>query len=294
MRMACEWGLGEKHIKGKLYCIQEGKNVGTVWEFLSFWDPLKGEVRMFQIGSDGTIGEGTMWRQDDGSTKSNEKFANPSGGSFEAGHHTWMDNGKMHTQSFDIKYGEWTKRRYYVWGQEKENEIPVPDEYEKIAFLIGEWHSEIKEGYVAKMRFSWAENKRMIKYQGTNPNKKEEPEKLEAEGIITYHGIKDQLVLMNTYLKEGSHLISEGHYEIDENGTINRPFICHYKAGDKLPWSDGAVAPAGGRSIEFKQIWTPIDNDSFYGDFYWKKNGEWVHPIKEYDDGRKEVWRRVE
>ena len=120
--MRWEWGLGQKHIKGNLYCIKDGENVGTVWEFLSFWDPAKGEVRLFQIGSDGTVGEGTMYQLDDGSTKSSEHFTNPNGGTFESGHHTWMKEEKMHTQSFNIKDWEWTKRRYYVWEKQPKKE----------------------------------------------------------------------------------------------------------------------------------------------------------------------------
>ena len=58
-----------------------------------------------------------------------------------------------------------------------------------------------------------------------------------------------------------------------------------------MPWSDGAKAPAGGISIEFKQIWTPIDDKSFKGEFLWKKNGKWDHPIK--SDTNIELWTKI-
>lgn len=289
--MEWEWGLGKSSLKGRLYCIQDGKDVGTVWQFLNFWDPELKAQQMVQIGSDGTLGQGRMELQSDGSTKSSEKFVSPGGGSFEAGHHSWFENGEMHTQSFNIVDGEWSKRRFYVWKQPKQMPLDYQDEYKKLAWLIGDWNSSLDENRSASMTFTWAENQRMIKYVGANKFEKDKPEKLEAEGIITYHGTKEQLVFMNTYMSKGTHLISEGRYEFKDNGEIHRLFTCHYKEGNGLPWSDGAKAPKGGKSIEFKQIWTPIDDNSFSGDFFWKKDGVWERLIKEMEE-KKVVWKR--
>ena len=85
--------------------------------------------------------------------------------------------------------------------------------------------------------------------------------------------------------------MAEGEYEVMDNGTILRQFTCHYKAGDTLPWSDGATAPAGGKSIDFKQIWTPVDENTFHGEFYWNKNGKWENPLGK--EVAEEVWKRV-
>ncbi|MCB0547911.1 MAG: hypothetical protein KDD19_10020 [Phaeodactylibacter sp.] len=115
-----EYGLGKKHLKGRLYCIREGKDAGAVWQFLEFWDPAAAEARIVQIGSDGTLGQGRIWRLDDGSVKEQQTFTSPGGGSFESGHHIWMGNGENHTQSFSIKDGEWIRRRYYIWKLTKE------------------------------------------------------------------------------------------------------------------------------------------------------------------------------
>lgn len=290
--MEWEWGLGKASLKGRLYCIQDGKDVGTVWQFLNFWDPELQQHRMVQIGSNGTIGQGSIQLQTDGSTKSSEKFVSLAGGSFEVGHHSWFEDGAMHTQSFDIVENEWSKRRFYIWKQPSEPAPSFQDEYKKIAWLIGEWRSSFDEDRSAWMRFTWSENQRMIKYVSGHKLGKDQPEELEAEGIITYHGVKEQVVFMNTYLKKTTHLISEGRYEFKENGEIHRLFTCHYKEGNGLPWSDGAKAPKGGKSIEFKQIWVPIDDNSFNGDFFWKKDGKWERPIKEME-GRQEVWRRA-
>lgn len=289
--MAWEWGLGKKNLKGRLFCMKEGKDVGTVWQFLTYWDPNTQAQQMVQIGSDGTLGQGKMTRQEDGSTKSREKFISPSGGAFESGHHTWFDEVGMHTESYNIVNGEWSKRRYYVWKRQEEAKLEVPEVYRQMAWLIGEWKSSMKEGSSARMTFSWSENQRMIYYQN-GFTREGNPEQLESEGIITYHGTKDQIVFMNTYLRKTTHLISEGTYSFKANGEIHREFTCHYKAGDALPWSDGAKAPAGGKSIEFKQIWTPIDDNSFQGDFFWKKEGKWERPIKEMKE-KKPIWQRI-
>jgi hypothetical protein len=115
--MKWEWGIGKKSLKGRLYCIQEGKDVGTVWEFLNYWDPNTQNHRMVQLGSDGTLGQGEITLQEDGTTRSAEQFKSPAGGGFEVGHHIWFEAGEMYTQSYNIAEGEWTKRRLYIWKQ---------------------------------------------------------------------------------------------------------------------------------------------------------------------------------
>ena len=238
------------------------------------------------------LGQGVFDLQEDKSTKSKEKFVGLGGYTFEVGHHTWFETGNMHTQSYDIKNGEWEKRRFYIWNPVPVKVLSISDVYQKMDWLIGEWQLTIGENRTVKMRFSWADNQRMIKYQSTNPSDETGAETLEAEGIITYHGVKDQVVFLNTYMGEGDYLISEGWYEFKEDGNIHRRFVCHYRAGEGLPWSEGAKAPKGGKSIEFKQIWTPLNKNAFQGEFYWKKDGQWEQPIKNKDK-KKEAWQRV-
>ena len=294
--MQWEYGLGEKHLKGQLYCMKDGKDVGTIWQFTEFWDPHTEKVKVVQIGSNGTVGQGKIWLEKDGKKKEQQTFISPGGGSFKTGHLAWSERDELHTQSYNIIKGKWEKRRYYVWKLQSESETKsdIPKVYQPLTFLIGEWSSGFGDGRGAKMQFAWAENQRMIKFKNSYRKAKDAPFETESEGLITYHGVKDQLVFMNTYMSKKTHLISEGRYEIDEKGTIHRIFTCHYKEGDRLPWSEGAMAPKGGKSIDFKQIWIPVDADTFKGDFYWKKNGKWEHPIKDYDKKDfEEIWRRV-
>ena len=288
--MQWEYGLGKKHLKGRLYAIQDNEDVGTIWNFTEFWSPASNEVRIVQLGSDGTVGQGTLWQMENGRIKERQTFVSPNGNSFETGHEAWMENGAQHTQSFTIVNEEWQKRRFYSWNRkEKQGDLSIPDEYQDLAFLIGEWQSEFGDRK-ARMTFGWGKNKRNIHFQNHYLPGKDQPWVQENEGLISYHGVKDKLVFITSYAKESSHLMAEGVYEVINDGTILRQFTCHYKAGDKLPWSGGSVAPPGGKSIKFKQVWTPVDDDTFRGEFYWQKNGQWEHPFEK--EGFEEIWKK--
>ena len=117
------YGLGEMHIKGELYGIQNGQKVASFWQFLEYWDPETGKARILQIGSDGTVGKGYFWRLDDGSIKEWQKFVQPGGGSFLAGHHLWLEQEQQHVQSFTIVNEEWIKRRHYIWTRQASSQL---------------------------------------------------------------------------------------------------------------------------------------------------------------------------
>ena len=292
-----EYGIGKMHLKGRLYGLIDGKEAGTFWQFTEFWDPATSEHRVVQISADGTVGQGLIWQESDGRVKEQQTFTHPDKEPFSTGHRIWMENGNQHVQSYNIIDDEWQERRFYIWERQEEMGagamIETPEDYKGLEFFIGEWVAALNDTMTVTMSFRWAENRRMIYYRSTNPAKPGQQAGAEAEGVISYHGVKDQLVFMNSYLREGVNLMSEGYYDIGQNGVIERHFIVSYKEGHRLPWSDGNTAPAGGARLQFKQIWTPIDENSFQGDFFWMKDGEWKHPIKEYDDGYSELWRRV-
>lgn len=117
--MQWEWGIGQRSLKGRLFCLQAEKEVATVWEFLQYWDFETKALRMIQIGGDGTLGQGTVENQGGGKTKSRERFCTPAGPCFEVGHETWKKDEDFYTQSFDIVDGQWSKRRLYVWKQKR-------------------------------------------------------------------------------------------------------------------------------------------------------------------------------
>lgn len=113
------YGIGNNHLEGKLFCLQNGERIVTAWSFTEFWDPEKEQVRVLQIGGDGTVGQGTLTREENGQIKEQQSYASPGGGSFETGHLMWFENGEHHTQSFQIVDGVWNKQRKYVWTLKK-------------------------------------------------------------------------------------------------------------------------------------------------------------------------------
>ena len=101
-----------------------------------------------QIGSDGTVGRGKIWKDKDGKTKEKQTFISPEGSSFETGHIVWVENNLQHTQSYNIVDGTWEKRRYYVWKQgEDQIENKYQEVYQPLSFLIGEWASNFVVKY---------------------------------------------------------------------------------------------------------------------------------------------------
>lgn len=285
-----QYGVGKKHIKGRLYFIKDGEDVGTVWQFTEFWDSVDNELRIIQIGSDGTVGKGKIWRTEEGKIKELQNFVAPDGTNYSSGHLSWMENGVNHIESYNINGEEWTKMRYYRWKLQKETKTKIPKEYEQISYLIGIWEIQLGENK-ARMTFSWGNNNRTILYKNEYRPAQLNKWVQENEGLITYNDIKNALVFITSYSDLGSPLMATGKFSFGEDGTIYREFTCHYGEGAGLPWSDGAKAPKGGKSIEFKQIWSPVNSNNFNGEFFWKKNGEWEHPIK--SDSKIEQWARV-
>jgi len=289
---AIQWnyGVGKNHLKGRLYFIIKGEDVGTVWEFTEYWDPIDNELKIIQIGSDGTIGQGKIWKTEDDKTKELQNFISPDGTKYSSGHISWMDNGVNHIESFRVNNGEWTKMRHYKWELKKEEQVKIPKEYDQISYLIGTWELPLGENK-ARMTFSWGKNKRTILYKNEYKPAKLNKWIQENEGLITYNAKKGALVFITSYSDLGSPLMATGEFKFSNDGTIYREFSCHYEGNVGLPWSNGAKAPKEGISLDFKQIWTPVDSNNFKGEFFWKKNGKWEHPIK--SDSNIEAWTKV-
>ncbi len=113
-----EWklGLGRKSLRGRLFAIRDGKEVGTIWEFHSFWHPTEKKVILSQFGSDGTYATGEMKNTGETTTESLERFFGAKGTTFQVGHRAERRPGEVPMQSFDVSdSGEWKPRRSYVW-----------------------------------------------------------------------------------------------------------------------------------------------------------------------------------
>ena len=118
--MEWKYGLGKKSLHGRLFAMQAGKEVGTVWEFRSLWHPGRKKLLVSQVASDGTLATGVMTALGSNQTESLERFFSPDGKSFQIGHRTVRKGDEMHIQSYDVsESGVWTERRSYVWKLQK-------------------------------------------------------------------------------------------------------------------------------------------------------------------------------
>lgn len=118
-----EWnyGAGKKSMTGRLFAFRDGKELGTIWEFRVFWDPGRRQARIIQFGRDGTLGEGELTSTGEKTTRSEQTFSDPSGGSTIVGHDTSEEPGVHVTRSFDVKPdGTRVKRRDYAWKLQPE------------------------------------------------------------------------------------------------------------------------------------------------------------------------------
>ncbi len=160
--------------------------------------------------------------------------------------------------------------------------------YAPFEWLIGKWVGGVRQGAQASMTFEWGVNKTFIKYSGIRPiNGKEVPE---YEGMIAWHGMKEKMIVTSVYLSENRLVMEEGEFEVLPEGGVRKYFKVFYAAGEKLPWSDGKIAPKGGAALEFLQTWEPEDEDGLRDTFLMKKDGKWRSPHNRPEGF---VWRRA-
>jgi hypothetical protein len=109
------WGVGKQSLKGRLYGIIGGKDVGTFWEYRMFWHPGESRAILEQFGSDGTYGVGTVVPDGDGGTTMDQTFYAPGGSKRRSGHESSWDGETHLTQQLEWRDGGWVKDRLYLW-----------------------------------------------------------------------------------------------------------------------------------------------------------------------------------
>lgn len=115
-RLEWSWGPGKKTLKGRLLAMKDGKDVGVIYEYLSYWHPAQRRVVLNQWGSDGTYGTGTMTASGERTTESRQSFFGPDGGGFQVMHRAEKLEGEARLQSFRLSTeGVWEQGRRYVW-----------------------------------------------------------------------------------------------------------------------------------------------------------------------------------
>ena len=115
-----EWtyGIGEMSVTGRLFGLKEGRELGTFWEFRTYFDPDSRRVRVLQFGADGTVGDGWLAPAEGseaGALAAEQTFSSPDGTTREVRHES-VDADDVHTTtSFQRTDGEWVRDRGYVW-----------------------------------------------------------------------------------------------------------------------------------------------------------------------------------
>lgn len=101
---------------GRLFAIQDGEELGTLWEYRMFWHPERGSLWLIQFGTDGTVGEGEIERTGPDSTEVDQTFYSPGGTTWRSGHRDRKGEDRKVIQSFAIDAdGSWKLQREYTW-----------------------------------------------------------------------------------------------------------------------------------------------------------------------------------
>tara|TARA_R110002096_G_scaffold124052_7_gene268321 strand:+ start:4181 stop:4864 length:684 start_codon:yes stop_codon:yes gene_type:complete len=114
-----EWvaEFGGSSMRGHLFGMVDGEEVGEFWQFRQYWHPGRKEAVVEQFGW-GTVGIGTAWKESE-MTKSDQFFFTVDGGSNRSGHVSHFPDKDTHvTASFDIIDDEWVPRRKYTWTRQ--------------------------------------------------------------------------------------------------------------------------------------------------------------------------------
>jgi hypothetical protein len=98
-RIEWAWGLGNKSVQGRLFGLQGGEEAGTFWAFRKFWHAGEQQVKVYQFGSDGTVGIGTYERTGPHRSQLLQTFFYPDGTSARVGHRTEHRPGEEHGAS---------------------------------------------------------------------------------------------------------------------------------------------------------------------------------------------------
>lgn len=114
--MEWKWGLGKKTLKGRLFALREGKEIGTIWEFHYLWHPAQKRVMLNQFGSDGTYATGTLTPIGENKVEAIERFYNSDGTTMQIGHRAERLGDHVRMQSYNVtEDGVWKERRFYIW-----------------------------------------------------------------------------------------------------------------------------------------------------------------------------------
>ncbi|MBT8266875.1 MAG: hypothetical protein KJO41_05625 [Bacteroidia bacterium] len=114
------YGLDNTTLIGHLFGMKDGVKTSVYWQFFQFWDPENKQVRVIQMNTYGTKGEGLVKYIDEQHSQLTQVYVNPDGSRFETGHKTELYANKEISRSYEIKDGKWIEGRHYIWIKQKE------------------------------------------------------------------------------------------------------------------------------------------------------------------------------
>lgn len=101
---------------GRLFALRDGAEAGTLWEFRIFWHPGEERAYVYQFGSGGALGVGSMTPPDaDGTMVLEQTFYMPDGSRRRVRHESRTVGDRESGQSFNWVNGGWAPGRNYVW-----------------------------------------------------------------------------------------------------------------------------------------------------------------------------------
>ena len=113
-----EWkyGIGNTSIIGRMFGVQDGKEIGPFWQFRQYWDLEAGEAVVLQFGWYGEIGAGTYRPLEDGSVEIIQEFVKADGQSRSVRHINKVEPDHFSSTAFEMEDGKWVQdRRTYIW-----------------------------------------------------------------------------------------------------------------------------------------------------------------------------------
>lgn len=111
-----EAGIGGKSLKGRLYALEDGEEVGTFWEFRTYWHPGQRRIIVEQFHPSGSYGVGEVIRTESGRERTDQTFWWVTGAVTRGGHEAWFEDGDHMTQSYSVdSEGVWHELRFYRW-----------------------------------------------------------------------------------------------------------------------------------------------------------------------------------
>ena len=113
--MEWQWTLGQQGLRGRLFGLRNGQEIGTYWEFRTYWHPGERRLVADQYGGNGTYGTGTITHRGDDEFEVDQTFYQPDGSTFRALHRTLHEPTRHVGSSFNWIEGEWQPRRSYTW-----------------------------------------------------------------------------------------------------------------------------------------------------------------------------------